>query len=87
MRFFFVSMFVTGLFFNATFHTTLPLTSSFLVSLAVQFLCVSRLYVKMCVYVYMYVCVCENVYVCMCVVCVCMCGVCVSVYVYVCVYL
>ena len=30
-------------FFNATVHTTLPLTSSFLISLAVQFLCVSRL--------------------------------------------
>ena len=35
-------MFVTGLFFNATVHTTLPLTSSFLISLAVQFLYVSR---------------------------------------------
>ena len=36
-------MFITGIFFfNATVHTTLPLTSSFLMSLAVQFFCVSR---------------------------------------------
>ena len=52
-------MFVTGLFFNATVHTTLPLTSSFLISLAVQFLCVSRF--CFCVLsgaVYVYVCMC-----------------------------
>ena len=57
-------MLVTGLFFNATVHTTFPLTSSFLISLAVQLLCVSRfcfcvlsgavhlkMYMKMSVYV------------------------------------
>ena len=73
---FFVSTCVTGLFFfNATVHTTLPLTSSFLISLAVQFLCVSRfcfcvlssaVYVYMCMYMYMYM----KMYMCMCM-CVC----------------
>ena len=64
---FFVSMFVTGLFFNATVHTTLPLTSSFLMSLAVQFLCLPFLFLcvvgrGVCVYVYVYVYVYEYVY-------------------------
>ena len=57
---FFVSMFVTALFFiSATVHTTLPLTSSFLISLAVQFLCVSRFcfcVLSGAVYVYVYLC-------------------------------
>ena len=54
------SMFVT-FFFNATVHTTLPLTSSFLISLAVQFLSVSHfcflcvVWRGVCVYVYLYV--------------------------------
>ena len=48
-------------------HTTLPLTSSFLISIAVQFLCVSRfcscvlsgaVYVYM--YMYMYMCICKR---------------------------
>ena len=54
---------------SATVHTTLPLTSSFLISLAVQFLCVSRfcffvlsgaVYVYVYVYVY-YVSLCVSV--------------------------
>ena len=52
------SMFVTGLFVSAAVHTTLPLTSSFLISLAVQFLCVSRFcfcVLSGAVYVYVYV--------------------------------
>ena len=40
--FFFFVNFCHWTFFNATVHTTLPLTSSFLITLAVQFLCVSR---------------------------------------------
>ena len=62
--FFCVNVCHRTLFYNATVHTTLPLTSSFFISLAVQFLCVSRF--SFCalsgaVYVYMYLCV--NVYV------------------------
>ena len=61
-------------FFNATVHTTLPLTSSFLISLADQFLCVSRFYFCVfsgAVYVYMYM----YMYMCMCM-CICVCAVC-----------
>ena len=45
-------------FVSATVHTTLPLTSSFLITLAVQFLCVSRFcfcVLSCAVYVYVYV--------------------------------
>ena len=73
-RFFLVSMFVTGLFFfNATVHTTLPLTSIVLISLAVQFLCVSRFFfcvlsgaVYVYTYMYMCMCMCKCKYMCMC---------------------
>ena len=58
-RFFFgVNVCDWTFFFNATVHTTLPLTSSFLISLAIQFLCVSRF----CFCVRREVCVYENVY-------------------------
>ena len=83
-------------FVSATVHSTLPLTSSFLVTLAVQFFCVlfSAVHVKMCMcfcvcvfvkVLFVYVCV---VCVCVCVVCVCECMcVYVSMFVYVCVLL
>ena len=61
-------------FVSATVHTTLTLTSSFLISLAVQFLCVSRfcfcvlsgavyVYVYVYMYMYMYMYMCMYVYV------------------------
>ena len=80
-RFFFCQCLSLDFFVSATVHTTLLLTSSFLISLAVQFLCVSRfcfcvLSGAVYVYVYAYVCIC---------VCVCVC-VLVCVYVYVCLY-
>ena len=49
-----------GFFVSATVHTTLPLTSPFLITLAVQFLCV----LFSAVYVYMCMCMCMYMYMC-----------------------
>ena len=59
LSFFFLCQCLSPDFFvSSTVHTTLPLTSSFLISLAVQFLCVSRFcfcVLSDAVYVYVYV--------------------------------
>ena len=75
-RFFFLCQCLSlDFFFNATVHTTLPLTSSFLISFAVQFLCVSRLcfcvlsgavYVYMYMYMFMFMCMCMWKFMCKC---------------------
>ena len=84
-RFFLCQCLSLDFFFNATFHTTLPLTSSFLVSprgsvpLCLPFVCENEC-MSVYVYVYVYVCVeCVSVCVCICV-CVCVCGVSVCVW-------
>ena len=59
LSFFLCQCLSPGFFVSATVHTTLPLTSPFLITLAVQFLCVlfSAVYVYMCMCIYMYMCV------------------------------